>query len=99
MRMITVISLANGMLGWTLSLTEYKETIPTLWETTQEFMRKHPDYIVRSNSLLAWVTDDEFLTYNGCHFWSNFEVNAFMHACSLPLKHVNILLFMIDRLA
>ncbi|KAJ8653247.1 hypothetical protein O0I10_011095 [Lichtheimia ornata] len=63
--------------GWTLSLTEYPETIPTLWETTQEFIRKHPDYIIRgAGSLLPWVTDDGFLTYNGCHFWSNFEIGS-----------------------
>lgn len=62
--------------GWTLSLTEYKETIPTLWKTTQEFMDKNPDYIVKGDeSILPWITDDDYENYNGCHFWSNFEVS------------------------
>ncbi|KAI7883542.1 glycosyl transferase [Lichtheimia hyalospora FSU 10163] len=63
--------------GWTVSLTEYPDTIPTLWETTQAFMRKYPEYIIRGpDSLLPWITDDGYLTYNGCHFWSNFEIGS-----------------------
>ncbi|KAJ1959866.1 hypothetical protein IWQ62_004444, partial [Dispira parvispora] len=42
--------------GFTISLKEIPETIPTLWETTKEFMRKHPEYISKRNTL-AWVTD------------------------------------------
>jgi alpha 1,2-mannosyltransferase len=58
-----------------VSLTEYQATIPTLWNVTQEFMDKHPEYVNRGNdSLLNWLTDDGFKNYNGCHFWSNFEV-------------------------
>lgn len=61
--------------GWTLSLTEYAETIPTLWQTTQEFMEKHPEHIVNGkDSLKQFLTDNDFVDYNGCHFWSNFEV-------------------------
>lgn len=61
-------------LGWVMSLSEYIETVPTLWETTQQFMEKYPEYIERGNdSLLPWVIGDDG-TYNLCHFWSNFEV-------------------------
>lgn len=50
-------------------------TIPTLWETTKTFMSQNEDLINRGkDGLLAWLTDDGFETYNGCHFWSNFEV-------------------------
>ncbi|OBZ89151.1 Alpha-1,2 mannosyltransferase KTR1 [Choanephora cucurbitarum] len=63
--------------GWTLSLTEYKETIPTLWDTTKKFMEQHPELIQRGEgSLLSWLTDDDFTNYNGCHFWSNFEIGS-----------------------
>lgn len=59
--------------GWTISLPEYKETIPTLWETTRKFMEQYPQYIAKDNNL-PWISDDEGKTYNGCHFWSNFEI-------------------------
>ncbi|CAO3663439.1 hypothetical protein G6F70_008396 [Rhizopus microsporus] len=60
--------------GWVMSLSEYIETVPTLWETTQQFMEKYPEYIERGNdSLLPWVIGDDG-TYNLCHFWSNFEI-------------------------
>ncbi|KAI9278278.1 glycosyl transferase, partial [Phascolomyces articulosus] len=63
--------------GWTVSLTEYMETIPTLWKTVQQFIEQHPDYVVRGDdSLMPWITDDNFISYNGCHFWSNFEIGS-----------------------
>ncbi|CAO3590739.1 unnamed protein product [Absidia cylindrospora] len=63
--------------GWTLSLTEYQETIPTLWKTTQDFMRKYPEHLTNGpSSLRGWLTDDNYENYNGCHFWSNFEVGS-----------------------
>jgi alpha 1,2-mannosyltransferase len=62
--------------GWTLSLTEYMQTIPTLWNATQSFMNENPELIQRGpDSLLPWLTDNNYESYNGCHFWSNFEVN------------------------
>lgn len=52
------------------------ETIPSLWETTIDFISKHPEHVVKGNdSIMPWITDSNFLTYNGCHFWSNFEVS------------------------
>ncbi|KAJ1657197.1 alpha 1,2-mannosyltransferase 2.4.1 [Dispira simplex] len=62
--------------GFTISLTEIMETVPTLWSTTKEFMRKHPEY-VNNRNMLSWVTDRSFQEYNGCHFWSNFEIASF----------------------
>lgn len=54
-------------------------TIPTLWETTKSFMAQNRDLINHGeDSILPWITDDNFETYNGCHFWSNFEVNLFI---------------------
>jgi alpha 1,2-mannosyltransferase len=63
----------NGLkYGFTISIHEYRETILTLWEITQSFMREHPDLIPKDN-MLAWVRNDED-GYNTCHFWSNFEI-------------------------
>ncbi|KAG1139255.1 hypothetical protein G6F37_008230 [Rhizopus arrhizus] len=62
---------------WTMALTEYMETIPTLWNATQQFMSDYPEYVQRGNdSLLSFLTDDDYASYNGCHFWSNFEIGS-----------------------
>lgn len=63
----------NKMYGFTISLPEYKLTIPTLWETTKEFTKANPQYLAENNNM-KWISDDNGETYNGCHFWSNFEV-------------------------
>ncbi|KAK9453243.1 nucleotide-diphospho-sugar transferase [Dipodascopsis uninucleata] len=59
--------------GFTISLYEYIETIPTLWDSVKKFMKDHPNYIAKDN-LMGWLSDDNGETYNKCHFWSNFEV-------------------------
>ncbi|KAI8994536.1 nucleotide-diphospho-sugar transferase [Pilobolus umbonatus] len=67
----------NFKYGWTLSLTEYMETIPSLWKTTQDFMDEYPDYVYKGkDSLFPWLSDTNSATYNGCHFWSNFEIGS-----------------------
>lgn len=59
--------------SFVLSLYEYVETIPTLWESTKKFMRNHPEHIAKDNSM-SFLSDDGGETYNKCHFWSNFEI-------------------------
>jgi alpha 1,2-mannosyltransferase len=59
--------------GWTISLPEYIETIPTLWDTTKDFLAKNPQY-KNENSLIDFISDDGGETYNRCHYWSNFEI-------------------------
>ncbi|CAN3481088.1 alpha-1,2 mannosyltransferase Ktr1p [Diutina catenulata] len=59
--------------GFTITLPEYGATIPTLWETTRKFIKEFPQY-VHPNNFMKWISPDEGHTYNGCHFWSNFEV-------------------------
>lgn len=63
----------NKKYSFTISLPEYKETIPTLWETTKKFITEHKEYVAENN-LMDWISDDKGQTYNGCHFWSNFEI-------------------------
>ncbi|KAI8913917.1 nucleotide-diphospho-sugar transferase [Powellomyces hirtus] len=62
----------NKLYGFTISLYEYIETIPTLWKTTREFIKEHPT-LVRSDNAMRWLSDSPE-QYNRCHFWSNFEI-------------------------
>ncbi|CCF58462.1 hypothetical protein KAFR_0E03100 [Kazachstania africana CBS 2517] len=59
--------------GFILSVSEYKATIPTLWDTIKDFTTKHPEH-VNKNNLLDFVSNDKGNTYNLCHFWTNFEI-------------------------
>lgn len=59
--------------SFVLSLYEYVETIPTLWESTKKFMKAHPEHIAEGNSM-GFLSDDGGDSYNHCHMWSNFEV-------------------------
>ncbi|KAF8921281.1 glycosyltransferase family 15 protein [Mucidula mucida] len=59
--------------GFTVSLYEYERTIPTLWQAVREFMETHPGLVVNDNAM-DFLSDDGGLTYNRCHFWSNFEI-------------------------
>ncbi|KAJ2827094.1 hypothetical protein IWW50_002055 [Coemansia erecta] len=64
----------NKKYGFTISIKEVIETIPTLWNTTMDFMDKHNDMIPAAN-LMEFVTDKNG-DYNRCHFWSNFEIGS-----------------------
>merc|ERR1711939_265751 len=59
--------------GWVVSLYEYQDTIPTLFKETKDFMKAHPEHVAEPN-LMPWISNDKGETYNGCHFWSNFEI-------------------------
>ena len=59
--------------GFTITIHEYVDTIKTLWETSMNFFKQHPDYLARDN-LMKFISDDGGKTYNLCHFWSNFEI-------------------------
>lgn len=63
----------NKKYGFTLSLKEYESTIATLWQTTKDFMKAHPEHIAADNAM-SFISDDGGHTYNLCHFWSNFEI-------------------------
>ncbi|CED85436.1 glycosyltransferase family 15 protein [Phaffia rhodozyma] len=68
-----VMKQKKAVYGFTLSLLEYIETIPTLWQATMEFMKSRPDLKVEGNAE-AFLSDDGGAHYNLCHFWSNFEL-------------------------
>lgn len=74
----------NKTYGFTITIPEYQETIPTLWDTVEDFMEKFPQHLHPNNALDFITTNDSdvfFHTvaksdsrYNMCHFWSNFEI-------------------------
>jgi alpha 1,2-mannosyltransferase len=59
--------------GFTISLVEWEPTIPTLWPSTKEFITKYPEYVQNNNSM-AFLSDNDGVSYNLCHYWSNFEI-------------------------
>ncbi|KAF7794140.1 hypothetical protein EIP86_005271 [Pleurotus ostreatoroseus] len=59
--------------GFTITMYEYRATIPTLWETVQNFMKEYPQYVSPDNAM-AYMSEDGGKSYNLCHFWSNFEI-------------------------
>ncbi|KAL8901382.1 MAG: hypothetical protein Q9192_000597 [Flavoplaca navasiana] len=63
----------NKKYSFVLSLYEYVETIPTLWDSVKTFMNNHPDHIAKDNGM-EFLSGDGGESYNHCHFWSNFEI-------------------------
>lgn len=55
--------------SFVLSLYEYAETIPSIWNSTKKFISAHPEHIPEGNSM-KWLSDDEGESYNHCHFVS-----------------------------
>ena len=64
--------------SFVISLYEYVETIPTLWDSAKAFMKKHPEHIAEGNSL-DFISNDGGETYNHCHFVS--QVTATINRC------------------
>ncbi|KAM0688665.1 hypothetical protein COBT_000066 [Conglomerata obtusa] len=61
--------------GFTITIREFMETIPTLWQTTLEFLEMNRN-ILNNNEILNFISNED-KSYNGCHFWSNFEIASF----------------------
>ncbi|KAG1469083.1 hypothetical protein G6F56_003468 [Rhizopus delemar] len=55
-----------------------KKYVPTLWQTIMNFKKEHPEVVshwpAKKDSLIKFITDDKEESYNGCHFWTNFEI-------------------------
>ena len=56
--------------SFVLSLYEYAETIPTIWDSTKKFIQAHPEHVPEGNSM-DWLSDDGGESYNHCHFVSH----------------------------
>lgn len=62
--------------SFSVALYEYKETIPTLYDTVLDFASKNKDWIQPASdpkSLWHFILDGSN-SFNGCHFWNNFQV-------------------------
>lgn len=60
----------NKKYSFVLSLYEYYDTIPTLWDGVKKFMGDHPEHVAPGNSM-DFLSDDGGKTYNKCHFVSS----------------------------
>ncbi|CAI5755908.1 unnamed protein product [Candida verbasci] len=61
----------NGKLyGYVLTLFEYSDTIPTLWQNVLEYIKLRDIEVKDSFELVI----NKFGWFNLCHFWSNFEI-------------------------
>lgn len=81
----TVLRTNNKVYGFVITIHDYENTMPTLWQTAEKFMKEYPEYIHPHNSLDFLTTNEVDLnhwhnlpesntSYNLCHFWSNFEI-------------------------
>ncbi|CCH44693.1 putative mannosyltransferase [Wickerhamomyces ciferrii] len=79
-----VMRLNKKKYGFIISIHEYEETIPTLYDTVMDFIEENPQYLHPNNSM-DFITDMDSLSnmhirldlsndYNLCHYWSNFEI-------------------------
>lgn len=79
----------NKQYGFVLSMFEYRDTIPLLWETAVEFFESIE--LPKSN-LVDFVRNPDG-SYNLCHFWLNFEVAATgffkSHIYNLYFEHLD----------
>lgn len=58
--------------SFVISLYEYAETIPTIWDSAKKFMKQYPEHVAKGNSM-KWLSDDNGESYNHCHFVSPIE--------------------------
>lgn len=55
----------GAVYGFTLSLFEYVETVPTLWEETKKFLASRPDLApLMEGNAMKFLSDDNGETYN-----------------------------------
>ncbi|KAJ7500510.1 glycosyltransferase family 15 protein [Mycena galericulata] len=59
--------------AFTIALYEWSATIPTLWDTVKDFMKKFPEYVAPDNAM-GFMSENGGNDFNMCHFWSNFEI-------------------------
>ncbi|CCH61067.1 hypothetical protein TBLA_0D05760 [Henningerozyma blattae CBS 6284] len=73
--------------GFVIAVHEYEDTIPTLWDTVEDYIdvKGEEDQIDMDRNAYNFLTDisvmgsimpviDANSDYNLCHFWSNFEI-------------------------
>lgn len=77
--------------SFTITMMEFMRTIPTLYDKTKEFKKLFPHLIPKNIRNLRFMFNPGDI-YNGCHFWSNFEIASFEFFRSEPyLEYVKFL--------
>jgi len=77
--------------GFTIMMYEYMESIPTLEKTFNDFLSQNQSLIPKNIAPLSFIYNDK-RQFNGCHFWSNFEIASFdFFRSSLYNKYVDFL--------
>ncbi|EQB61002.1 alpha- -mannosyltransferase [Vairimorpha apis BRL 01] len=61
--------------GFVITIKEYMETIPSLYKETLNFIINNKK-LVGNPKINNFILNKDY-TYNGCHFWSNFEIASF----------------------
>lgn len=57
---------APRCLGFTLTMLEYVQTIPTFWDTMTDFIKKNPQYAAKDNAM-GFLSNDGGRSYSLCH--------------------------------
>ncbi len=60
--------------GFVILIKEFMDSIPSLFSNTIDFLSKNRNFIKPGNYFNFMFEDGK---YNGCHFWSNFEIASF----------------------
>jgi alpha 1,2-mannosyltransferase len=68
----TLLREKNKKYGFVITLREFMETIPTLFAETLSFLTRNFN-LIKSRNLSRFILNYD-RSYNGCHFWSNFEI-------------------------
>ncbi|EJS42825.1 ktr2p [Saccharomyces arboricola H-6] len=81
-----VMRLNNKKYGFVITMYEYEDTIPTLWEAVEEYLEEteSQDVDMETNGF-EFISNFDFFgksfgvvdsnsDYNLCHFWTNFEI-------------------------
>lgn len=71
----------NKIYGFVLNLYDSPESVKSLWKSTMDFVKNHPQYLHRNGSY-EWLKDNVQKPqnyeitggYSTCHFWTNFEI-------------------------
>ena len=64
----------NKKYGFVITIREFMGSIKTLMNTTAKFLMAYYDKLPKADLMQFMFDGGE---YNGCHFWSNFEIGAF----------------------
>ena len=62
--------------GFNMLILDDARSFPSLWSTTRDFVAQHPE-LIHPEADLSWLVDPSAdFDYNGCQFFSNFEIGS-----------------------